>query len=136
MTQFGNLAARLTASRKVRCPLCHVEMGFKHVKHGERKLFVFYCDIDLVAIAADDPLVGKWEAAYEKIGTKMLCPVPSCGTVMRFFCTSTGYTKFKCPRSQCAATLANPVAPDDEVAPSPDMPKEDITRKPAAEGHA
>ena len=97
-------------SRMVRCPLCHEWMRRKFLPENNR--FVYACDRDRVAIAVNDPLLGKWEAAYERIGEKVFCPL--CETEMRYFCTSTGYWKGKCPRPKCGTTIANPLIVEDK----------------------
>lgn len=87
----------------IRCPLCLKFMQKKY--DGARHIFILACDNDRVAIAVDDPFVGKWEAALEREkGGKIPCPV--CGTDTRYFCTSTGYMKAKCPKKGCGASLA------------------------------
>ena len=85
------------------CPLCHKKMERKW--EPARGFYIFACDTDFIAIRVDDPFVGKWDAAYAKT-EPILCPNPRCSeVVMRYFATSTGYMKAKCPK--CGATIAN-----------------------------
>jgi hypothetical protein len=99
MTTAFNLNAR-----PVRCPLCHgfLERHFDKV----RAMFVLICEIDKIGIAAGDPFVGKWEQAYEKLGEDEKLRCPQDDSVMRFFCTSTGYMKFKCAKKKCGVAMA------------------------------
>jgi len=118
--------------KAVRCPLCHAQMV--HTIDTVRKVAVMACHFDKIAIAADDPMLGKWESAMEKMGEEALrCPMPGCDTKMRFFCTSTGYMKAKCPVVKCGATWANPVAPEIGLKPSILM-KPQVTREPGGGG--
>lgn len=106
--------------KPVRCPLCHQWMRREYI--AENNIIVFACDLDRIAIAANDPLLGKWEAAYEKVPDKIICPVPSCETEMRYFATSTGYWKAKCPKPKCGATMANPIVNDGKNGPPQKKP--------------
>lgn len=87
-----------------RCPLCHAWMERMYVP--QRECFVFKCDLDRIAIRVDDPFVGRWEEALEKSNPEgITCPRPGCGSKMRYFATSVGFMKAKCPREKCGATL-------------------------------
>lgn len=81
-----------------RCPLCHAPMTPEY--DSARKVFVFCCHRDRIAIRVDDPLVGKWEEKMEKI------PCPNCDSPMRVFFTSVGYMKAKCPKPKCGCTVS------------------------------
>ena len=62
----------------------------------ERQLLVYKCDTPLScrhAIRVDDPFVGNWAKALEKIG-KIPCNV--CGGPTRYFATMVGYMKAVC----------------------------------------
>lgn len=89
-------------SKSPTCPLCHVLMEREYVI--QRNMFVWKCDKDRIAIAVDDPMVGKWDQAHEKAG-KIECP--NCNAPMRFFATSVGFMKCVCVKKSCRATLSN-----------------------------
>lgn len=89
----------------VRCPLCRE--FFEKMYDGIRKIFVYVCHTDKVGIACADPFVGRWDEGLK--GDKIECP--ACNADMRFFCTSTGYVKAKCPKPKCGATLGT-ASPD------------------------
>jgi hypothetical protein len=111
---------RLTG-RVPRCPLCHDMMEKSYVV--ERRIFVYKCDKDLVAISCDDPFVNRWDEAHAKAG-KIECPVCNA-TDTRYFCTSTGFMKMKCVKKSCGATLSNA---------EPDRDKKTITATPENPG--
>jgi hypothetical protein len=67
-----------------------------------RHIFIYACDQDAIALAVDDPFVGKWDAALDKAGA-IECPV--CNANMKFFCTSAGFARAKCPKKSCGAVL-------------------------------
>ena len=100
------------------CPLCHKLMEKEYILL--RNMFVFACAEDRIAIACDDPMVGKWDAAHEKAG-KITCVV--CDTVVRFFATSIGYMKVKCPKKKCGATMSN--SEPDRIKPAPSTATEE-----------
>lgn len=75
---------------------------------------VFACHFCKIGIACNDPMVGKWEEVYAK-GEKILCPVDD--TVMRFFCTSTGFVLAQCPVKKCRSRMQLS-HPDRKVAPA------------------
>lgn len=83
------------------CPLCEKRMVEKYEEL--RHIFIYACDTDLIAIAVDDPFVGKWDAAAEKAG---IVECPACNANMKFFCTSTGFMKSKCPKKKCGCTMS------------------------------
>lgn len=100
------------------CPLCRDNKNaHEHFMEREyillRNLFVYKCDTYMVAIACDDKMVGRWDAALEASG-KIECP--ACNADMRFFSTSTGFVKGVCPKKGCGATMSNA---------EPDRPKVD-----------
>lgn len=98
-----NLGKVLRMGRKAPyCPLCKELMVEKY--ESLRHIFIYACDKDAVAIAVDDPFVGKWDAAHEKAG-KIECP--ACNADMVFFCTSTGFMKAKCPKKKCGCTVSS-----------------------------
>ena len=83
----------------IRCPLC---LGkFEKMYDGARRIFIYACHTDKIAIACGDPFVGKWAGAMKD----ETMPCPACNADMRFFCTSTGFMKAKCPKKGCGATL-------------------------------
>lgn len=93
-----------SAGEKIpRCPLCHE--FFEKMYDGIRKIFVYACHNDKVAIACGDPFVGRWDQALENSGGKIECP--ACNAEMRYFATSTGFMKAKCPKKGCGATVGN-----------------------------
>jgi hypothetical protein len=110
--------------RAPRCPLC-LEFMVKRF-HAARMMFIWDCARDKVGIAVNDPFVNRWEEAYAKT-EKILCPVPGCEAPMRFFATSTGYMKAKCPKPKCGACMegGEPDRPKDEAldVPGIDRPK-------------
>ena len=63
-----------------------------------------------VAIRVDDPFVGLWEKVLAKMDHETLdglrCPVATCRTPMRYFCTSAGYMKAACPTKGCGASMS------------------------------
>lgn len=83
-----------------RCPLCGTPMSLEY--DPVRKMQIFACHKDRIAINVMDPLVGKWE---EKGEEKVECPMPGCGAKMRLFFTSTGFMMAKCPRKKCGAIV-------------------------------
>jgi hypothetical protein len=100
-----------------RCPLCHREMTRElRLKHG---IYVFECTEPgpmgacRIAIAVDDPFVGRWEEALERAtgGKGINCPMlessRACPGKMRYFATRTGYMKAMCPVPGCHATMSN-----------------------------
>ncbi len=91
----------------------HGELLEQAIKQGAAE--AFFCHFCRISIMCNDPFVGQWEAAYAQ-GEKLLCPVPSCETEMRFFCTSTGYMLAQCPKKKCRSRM--------ELS-SPDRAKED-----------
>jgi len=97
--------------KKPRCPLCHKWMEKNY--DPARNLEVWSCHTDRISVRTNDPVVGKWEEAYEKI-EKIKCPF--CETIMRFFCTSVGYMKAKCPKPKCSTAMEVKGAP-------PEIPK-------------
>lgn len=62
----------------------------------------FFCHFCKIAIACNDPFVGRWEEAYAK-GEKIMCP--ACDHEMRFFATSTGYMLAQCPVKKCRSRM-------------------------------
>lgn len=86
-----------------RCPLCHKKMELEC--DPVRKMQIFVCHTEHIAISVMDPLVGKWE---EKREEKILCPMPACRTNMRVFFTSVGFMMAKCPRCGAAMKNSNP----------------------------
>lgn len=100
-------------SKTPTCPLCHKAMEREYVI--QRNMFVWKCDKDRVAIAVDDPMVGKWDRAHEQAG-KVECP--ACNASMRFFSTSIGFMKAVCPKKKCGASLSN-AEPDRLKTPPP-----------------
>lgn len=91
------------------CPLCRDNKNaLEHLMEREyviqRNMFVYKCDTFRVAIAVDDPMVGKWDAALAKSGA---VECPNCNADMRFFATSIGFMKCVCPKKSCGATLSN-----------------------------
>jgi len=86
-----------------RCPLCYGRMELEY--DPVRKIKIFSCKRDEIAINVMDPLVGRWE---EKREEKILCPLPACQTNMRLFFTSVGFMKAKCPRCGAAMKNSNP----------------------------
>lgn len=114
------------------CPLCHKKMVRKWVpqpvKQNPSPLYVppppapaievFACDTDRIAIRVGDPFVGLWDKVLEKHGE---IPCPNCNAAMRYFATSTGYMKTKCPK--CGTTVAGEEPDRTEHAPhTPDKP--------------
>lgn len=92
-----------------RCRLCR---GFfeKHYDE-ERKVFIYACRVDKVAIRLDDVLLRpgaleRLEADLRKgEDTKELFDCGNCrAAIRRFFATSTGYMKFKCTKKGCGMT--------------------------------
>lgn len=106
-----------------RCPLCGEWMTKKF--DSARRIFIFACDTDAIAIRVDDPFVGRWEQALENVGGKIECPNPACGgTAMRYFATSIGFMKAVCPKCKCS--LANTEPDRDKTKPqlyTPDKPQ-------------
>ena len=89
------------------CPLCQKKMEKKFI--FERNKWVYCCFRTLmchIAIAIDDPFVGKWEQLNELNG-HVPCPRGGCGENMRYFSTSTGAMKAVCPRKTCGASITN-----------------------------
>lgn len=101
-------------SRAPRCPLCH---GFFEKEYvPERRMLVWACHKDRIAINVHDPFVGRWDQALaNQDGGKIECP--ACNADMRFFCTSTGFMKALCPKRSCGAAMTNS-EPDRLWAPS------------------
>lgn len=84
----------------VRCPLC---LGFfEKMYDGIRRIFIYACHKDQIAIACNDPFVGKWERATK--GSSIPCP--NCNADMRFFATSTGFMKANCYKKGCYASIS------------------------------
>lgn len=83
-------------SKAPRCPLCLRPMELAYDPF--RKIQIFRCAPDNIAVNVMDPVVGKWER-HEKI------PCPSCGTDMRVFFTSVGFMLAKCPKKGCGCTV-------------------------------
>lgn len=87
------------------CPLCLNKMVRAY--EASRHIYVYACHIDKVAIHVNDPFVNNWDQAYENAmksrGVKIECPV--CNAEMRYFATSTGFMKAKCPKKGCGATV-------------------------------
>jgi len=99
-----------------KCPLCHKQM--ERELRLKRGIYVFACHTPGtcgIAIAVDDPFVGKWEAVLDKTtkGAGIPCPMAetkrACKGKMRYFATRTGYMKAVCPESKCGAKVANMV---------------------------
>ena len=87
-----------------RCPLCGKWMEKKFVI--DRRVFVFKCDTERIAIRVDDPFVGRWDEALEKSNPQgIACPRPGCEARMRYFATSVGFAMTKCPKPKCGATM-------------------------------
>lgn len=111
MPSFLKTFAKLNLGGKApRCPLCHSWMEKKW--EPNRGFFIFACDTPgscKIAIRVDDPFVGKWDAALEKVEGGVPCPNEQCQRPMRFFCTSADFMKGYCPK--CKATISN-AAPD------------------------
>jgi len=63
-----------------------------------RKIQIFRCKTDEIAVNIMDPVVGKWEK-HEKV------PCPNCGADMRVFFTSVGFMLAKCPKKGCGAEV-------------------------------
>lgn len=96
--------------KPVQCPLC---LGwFEKRWNPIRKMLFLFCHFDGIAIAANDPFVGRWDEFYALSGDVMNCL--ACDHKMRFFGTSTGYVQFKCPKKKCRAKIER-VAPDREA---------------------
>ena len=97
------------------CPLClknanAIEHHMDRHWVEARRLIVFKCDRWKVAIRVDDPFVGLWEKVLAKMDHETLdgprCPVATCRTPMRYFCTSAGYMKAACPTKGCGASMS------------------------------
>lgn len=84
------------------CPLCLERMRRTTKMVGTELFSAFVCDTDRIGLKTTDPYVGHWEQAHEKTGK---IPCPMCNADMRYFCTSTGYMKAKCPKKSCGATV-------------------------------
>lgn len=117
-----NMVNRLSLGlvKPPRCPLCLELMERKW--EPARGFFIFACDTDRVAIRVDDPFVGRWEEALQKTGGAIQCP--NCNADMRYFATSTGYMKAKCPKKSCGCTVASaePDREKDAIVATPDKP--------------
>ena len=98
---------------QIRCPLCHDFMVYQW--ESVRGIFVFSCRRDRVAIAADDPMLGRWEEVQHKMGEEGKIPCPACDADMRFFSTSVGFIKTRCPKKECGVTMASGTAPEDKA---------------------
>lgn len=101
-----------------RCPLCYDNANAKeHVMvekfEPARGFNIYCCDRYHVACRVDDPHVGQWEKAAEKVG-RIECP--ACNANMRIFTTSVGFMKAVCPKKSCGATLHNGTRRDDRTA--------------------
>ena len=98
--------------KPVQCPLC---LGWFEKKWNPvRKMMFLFCHFDAIAIAANDPFVGRWDEFYAASGEEMKCLNPECERKMRFFATSTGYVQFRCGWKKCRAKIER-TAPDREV---------------------
>ncbi len=110
------------SDKSVRCPLCH---GFFDKRYDEaRRVFVLLCERDKIGIRCDDPFVGTWDQAYAA-GEKIMCH--ACNSEMRYFATSKGFIKTKCPKPKCAATQTLSEVQADQDVPTetaPDAPGE------------
>jgi len=84
-----------------RCPLC--EKHFEIMFHPVKKFFCYVCPNCRIGIKADDPHVGQWEKILAKVGP---IPCPFCDANMRYFSTSTGYMKARCPKKKCRGEMA------------------------------
>lgn len=86
-----------------RCRLCG-DFFEKHYDE-ERKVFIYACRRDQVAIRLDDVFLrkGAWDRYEAELRadpeTKELFDCPHCRANMVFFCTSTGYMQFKCRKT-------------------------------------
>jgi ribosomal protein S27AE len=99
----GELDFNKIMRKPPRCPLCHRLMTLEY--DPLRKLRVFACRHDEIAINIMDPLVGRWE---EKRVDEVKCPMPSCETNMRLFFTSVGFLMAKCPKCGAIMKGSNP----------------------------
>lgn len=90
----------------VECPLCLKPMIHEYAPAW--KVYVLICHTDKVTIAAEDPMVGKWDK-FQHEGGEVECP--ACNAYMRVFATSDGYVKCKCPKPKCGASVASGEAP-------------------------
>lgn len=95
--------------KQIQCPLCRG--WFEKRWNPVRKTLFLFCHFDAIAIAANDPFVGRWDEFYAKSGDVMNCL--ACDHKMRFFATSTGYVQFRCPKKKCRAKIER-TAPDRE----------------------
>lgn len=96
--------------KPVQCPLCRG--WFVSKWNPVRKMLFLFCHFDAIAVAANDPFVGRWDEFYALSGDEMKCL--GCDTKMRFFATSTGYVQFRCPAKKCRAKIER-TAPDRET---------------------
>ena len=107
-----------------RCPLCHEWM--KKEWEAVRGFFVFACHLDKIAIRVDDPFVGRWDQAQHESdaravregGKPMECPAfaaRGCPGKPRFFATSTGFMKIKCPKCSAEMSATNIEDHEDKV---------------------
>lgn len=93
------------------CPLCGKLM--ERYWESQRQIFVWRCYVPgnpmscKIAIRVDDPFIGRWEEAYDNATDKkgIECPREACQRKMRYFATSTGFMKARCPK--CGASVAN-----------------------------
>lgn len=87
--------------KPVQCPLCRG--WFEKKWNPVRKMLFLFCHFDGIAIAANDPFVGRWDELYAISGETMNCL--GCDRKMRFFATATGYVQFRCPWKDCRAKI-------------------------------
>ena len=92
----------LNGDKPVQCPLCRG--WFTARWHPQRKIYILFCDFDKIAVAANDPFVGRWDEEYAK-GEKIFCP--ACDHEMRYFCSSTGAMVAVCPKKKCRTRVEN-----------------------------
>ena len=85
------------------CPLCHAV--FARIWSPSRNIHLLACRFDKIAIAENDPFVGRWDEALKG----EVIPCPACDYPMRYFATSTGYMQAKCPKKKCQAKVENSV---------------------------
>jgi hypothetical protein len=82
------------------CPFCRMKMLEDVVRKNGKKIWIWVCHRDKIAVAQTDPCVGKWDDPKREI-----VPCPNCNANMLTFFTSTGYFLAKCPKTKCRCSV-------------------------------